>query len=192
MEFVNEQEALEVLQECGLEQVPHGEDLIHLRMQSNDDSVFVHLADEQAGVEPAEGARVVPIAKQQISGVVEHIIHRLHLDQVLLIPVGKWRKVFDCVAFSLAENESWQEFDASATVELNRRDPLLCSPADYSTVIALIGALVSDAEEQSQGLMITATAAPMLLEIVPGGALRISLGNQAIADEVLETVDAGT
>ncbi len=192
MEFVKEQEALEVLRECGLEQVPQGDDLIHLQMRANDDVVFVHLADEKSTIEPQPGARVVPLAKDQIPAVLEHIIHRLHLDQILLIPVGKWRRVFDCVAFSLAENESWQEFDASATVELNRRDPLLCTPADYSTVRALLDALVNDAEEQSQGLMVTATAAPMLLEFVPGGAMRISLGNQAIADEVLESVDAGS
>jgi len=189
VDFVKEQEALEVLQECGLEQTPVGEDLVYLRMNENDDVVHLHLASEDSTVEPHDGAKVLTTPKDQFASILEHIIHRLHLDQILLIPVGKWRKVFDCVAFSLADNEDWQEFDATATVELNRRDPLLCGPPDYQTVVSLIEALINDAEEPSQGLMITCTAAPLLAEIVPDGAVRLSMGNQAIADEVMETVN---
>lgn len=189
MDFVKEQEALEVLQECGLTQQPEGEDLVYLEMEDNDDVVHLHLKSDDSNVEPRDDARVIATPKTQFASILEHIIHRLHLDQILLIPVGKWRKVFDCVAFSLADNEDWQEFDATATVELNRRDPLLCGPADYQTVVALFEALVNDAEEPSQGLMITCTAAPLLLQIVPEGAIRMSLGNQAIADEVMETVN---
>lgn len=189
MEFVKEQEALDVLRECGLERMPQGDDLIYLRMQDNDTVVHLHLSAEASSVEPHDDATVVPMPKSRFAPTLEHIIHRLHLDQLLLIPVGKWRAVFDCVAFSLADNEMWQEFDAAATVELNRRDPLLCTPADYSTICALIDALVSDGDQKSQGLMITCTAAPLLVELVPDGAVRLTIGNQAIADEVLETVN---
>ena len=189
MEFVKEQEALDVLHECGLDRAPQGDDLMYLQMQDNDSVVHLHLSSEGSTVKPHDGATVVAMPKARFASILEHIIHRLHLDQVLLIPVGKWRAVFDCVAFSLAENESWQEFDAAATVELNRRDPLLCTPADYSTICALFEALVNDASEQAQGLMITCTAAPLLVELVPDGAMRLTIGNRAIADEVLETVD---
>ena len=119
---------------------------------------------------------------------IEQVIHRLNLTDVLLIPVGKWRHVFDAVAFSMAANEAWQEIDAAATVELNTRDPLLCGPADFQLVIELIRALLSDAEEPEQGLMLTATALPVIVEIVPDGAIRLSIGNAALADEVMDVV----
>ena len=34
--------------------------------------------------------------------------------------------------------------------------------------------------------MLVSTVAPILLEIVPGGALKVSIGNQVLADEVSE------
>src|SRR5690606_33903642 len=100
--------------------------------------VRLHLTCPESGSAPVDGARVVQIEKPRLSKVVEHIMHLLNFEQVLLIPVGKWRKVFDAVAFSLASNEDWQAMDATATVELNTRDPLLCDPGDFHTVIALI------------------------------------------------------
>lgn len=188
MEFVKEQEAMKVLRECGLEQVVQDNDLILLHMKDGKDVVHLHLACEQSESKPHEGAQVIPIAKERLASVLDHIVHRLHLDQVLLIPVAKWRAVFDCVAFSLAENETWQEMDAAATVELNRRDPLLCSHGDYHTMRCLVEALFNDADNPSQGLMITSLRSPLLIEIVPDGAIRLSVGNSVIADEILETV----
>jgi hypothetical protein len=88
----------------------------------------------------------------------------------------------------MASNEDWQEMDATATVELNTRDPLLCEPADMHLLIALVQALVSDADAPDQGLMFIASASPVLVEIVPDGvgAVRVSLGSQVLADELAE------
>ena len=117
---------------------------------------------------------------------LEHVFHKLHLSQMILMPVGKWRKVFDAVAFSLADNEEWQAVDTAATVVLNTRDPLLAEPVDFHTITALIRALLSDAEDPDQGLMITTTTAPLMVEIVPDGAIRVSIGDPVLADEVVE------
>ena len=106
-----------------------------------------------------------------------------------MFPVGEWRNVFDAVAFSLADNEDWQEFDHSATVELNTRDPVLCEPGDFQTVGALVTALLSDAERPEQGLTLTSSATPVLIEIVPDGVVRVSFGNQAMADEVAQAIE---
>lgn len=188
MEFVKEQEAMPVLRECGLQQVPQGSDLIYLQMADGKDVVHLHLACEQSESMPRAGAQAISIDKKRLAVVLEHIVHRLHLDQVLLIPVAKWRAVFDCVAFSLADDEMWQEMDAAATVELNRRDPLLCTHGDYHTMRRLVEALLNDADSPTQGLMITSTRAALLAEVVPDGALRVSVGNPMLADEILETV----
>lgn len=186
MEFVSFEEVVDLLDDYGIEQRPEGPDCIHLRMAEGEGVVHVHLGCAQTKAKPLAGATTVKIEKENLPKVVEHIIHLLHLNQAVLVPVGKWRRVFDAVAFSLAQNEDWQEMDATATVELNTRDPLLCEPADMHTLIALIQALLQDAESPDQGLTLIATASPVLMEVVPDGAVRISLGSQVLADELTE------
>ena len=187
MEFVDHGETIEALKEQGLREVPDGEDLFGLALDDSDNVVHLHLSYSESGCTPHEGADVVQIEKDQLPDAVEHLLHKLHLSQVLLIPVGKWRKVFDAVAFSLADNEEWQAVDTAATVVLNTRDPLLAEPGDFHTINALIRALLNDAEDSDQGLMITTTTAPLMIEIVPDGAVRVSIGDPVLADEVVET-----
>lgn len=184
MEFVSPDEVKELLDSHQIREVVEGEDSIRLQMDDADGAVHLHLKSEASEAEAREGAQVCGVAADKIGEIVEQVLHTLHVTEVLLIPIGKWRRVFDAVAFSLAENEEWQRIDAAATVELNSRDPLVCEPSDYHTLSALIGALVSDAEEPDQGFAILPPAAPVLLEIVPDGAVRVSLGNQVLADEV--------
>lgn len=186
MEFVHENEVADLLDEHRLKRVPHGDERIYLEMDPGDELVHLHLKSAESQAAPRDGASVHEVERGRLPKLVEHIIHLLHMEQVLLLPVGKWRKVFDAVAFSLAENEDWQEIDAAATVELNTRDPLLCEPADFHTLVALIEALLDDAEDPDQGLMLVPTAAPILIEIIPDGAVRIDLGNAVLADELNE------
>lgn len=187
VEFVDYDEAMGALREQGLREVPDGEDLIGLAMDDTDDVVHLHLAFAESSCPPHEGAEVVPVDKARLPDIVEHLLHKLHLSQVLLIPVAKWRKVFDAVAFSMADNEDWQVVDTAATVVLNTRDPLLCEPADFHTINALIKALLNDAENPDQGLMVTTTTAPVIVTLIPDGAVRISIGDPVLADEIMET-----
>lgn len=189
MEFVAENEVAEVLENHKITRVPEGDDRVYFEMDAGEDAVYVHLSDGASAAEPRDGASVIKISKDRLPQVVEHIIHLLHMDQILLFPVGKWRKVFDAVAFSLAENEDWQEIDAAATVELNTRDPLLCESGDMHTLIALIEALLNDADAPDQGLLLVPTASPILLEIVPDGAVRLDLGTAVLADEVADALE---
>lgn len=186
MEFISENEVYEVLKEFGIERVQVNDDRIELQMHSDDSIVQFHLASKESQATPHDGSETITIEKERLSNVVDHMLHLMHVTQILLIPLGKWRSVFDAVAFSLAESEAWQAVDAAATVELNRRDPLLCEPADFSTINELISALFNDAESPDQGLMLVSSSAPILIEIVPDGALRVSIGNQVLADEVSE------
>jgi hypothetical protein len=187
VEFVAYDEAMELLKEQGVQEVEDENGQVRLELAGNDDVVHLHLASRESSCPPRAGAGVLPVEKERLPSAVDHIIHKLHLTQVLLIPVAKWRRVFDAVAFSMAENEEWQAVDTAATVELNTRDPLLCEPGDFQTVNALMKALLSDADSHDQGLLITTTAAPVVVELVPDGAARISIGNQVLADEVAET-----
>jgi hypothetical protein len=109
---------------------------------------------------------------------------RIHQGQTVLIPAGKWRTVFDAVAFSMASNEAWQEFDASATTMLNTRDPLLCEAVDEQLMVALINALMRDGENVEQSLFLVPVGAPVLMHIQPSGPVRVWYGNQVLADEI--------
>ncbi len=186
MEFVEYGEAMELLKEHGIREVPDGDERVGLEVTGSDNVVYLHLACPESTTPPRDGADVVPVEKDRLPNSIEQIIHKLHLTQVLLIPVSKWRKVFDAVAFSLADNEDWQAVDTAATVELNTRDPLLCEPGDFHTIHALVKAFFSNAETMDQGLMITTTAAPLVVELIPEGAVRISVGNPVLADELAD------
>ena len=132
MEFVAASELKGILEDNDLEQLPPENDCIFLGMRG--DEVTRHHfapADGEAPVSRpvAEGAIVHRVSIERVHEVFEGIIHRLHLDQVVIVPVARWSHLFDAIAFSLAENEDWQEFDAASTVERNTRDPLLVLPA---------------------------------------------------------------
>ena len=190
MEFVNEQEVLSILKDLGIapEEEPAGDDedqLVHLRLKDSAKIVRVFLSTPGSSASPRDGARTIESDVERIAQIVEDTLVQMHLSEALMIPVGKWRKVFDCVAFSLAENEAWTEIDATASVELNRRDPLLCRPSDFHTLRALVQALLQDADQPDQNLMITTTAAPVLIEVLADGAVQINVGNEVLAEELI-------
>ena len=190
MEFIDYGETLELLREQGIHEAPEGEERVCLELRGGQGVVHLHLACSESASCPHDAADVMPVDKDRLPGTVEDIIHKLRLSQVLLIPVSKWRHVFDAVAFSMAENEDWQAVDTAAAVVLNTRDPLLCEPVDFHTISDLVRALLGNADRPEQGLMITTTAAPVMVELVPDGAVRVSIGNPALADEVTEMFSA--
>lgn len=190
MEFVNQSEVADLLQEYGYEEVPEGDERVYLTMPDQDGVVHLHFAADECTADPRDGAKAVATGTEALPELVSQVLHRLNLAEVLLIPVGRWRTIFDAVAFSMATNESWQEVDAAATVELNRRDPLLCGPAEFHIVVDLIRALLSDAEGASSELMLTPPAVPVIIGIVPDGAVRISVGTRALADQITDLVPA--
>ena len=187
MEFVARDEVIGLLSELGVHEVVETEGYAYLELSGNEDIVHLHLAASSSSTPPRVGASVIAVDAERIAHAVELIIHKLRLSQVILFPVAKWRNVFDAVAFSLADNEEWQAVDTAATVELNTRDPLLCEPGDFHTLNALIEALLRDGEGAEQGLLITTTATPLVVHLIPDGTMLISVGNAVLADEVAET-----
>lgn len=190
MEFVDETEVLDILSEMSIKPIADGE-LVRLSMADNAEAVHLLIQAEGSDAAPSNGVEIetINVPSDELPAIIEHILHALHLNQVVLVPVSKWRAVFDAVAFSMAENEDWQEIDATATIELNKRDPLLCEAGDFNTLIALVRALMSDAEDESQTLILTSTTSPLIVEIVPKGIIRIALGNRVLADEVAEAFE---
>ena len=186
VEFISEGEVAELLQSHGIAKVSEDEDHVYCRMGDEAALHHVHLCVPGAGTVPREGAQVYDIEADRMESVLNHILRKLHHNQFILIPVGKWRSVFDAVAFSLAGNEEWQAVDAAATVELNTRDPLLTDAGDLHLLCDLVGAIIQDSESTDHGLMMITAGVPVVLEIVSAGSVRISFGNRAVAEEVAE------
>lgn len=195
MEFVSYDEAMEVLSELGVVESVATEERLQLELADSEDVVHLHLTSATDGpgngppaTQPVrDGTERLIVASERLPDVIEHLINKLGLMQVLLIPIGKWQRVFDAVAFSLAENEHWQEIDAMASLSLHTRDPLLCEPGDLHTVRDLVAAILTDADSPDQGIMITSTNSPVMVELHPDGSLWISVGNPVLADEITKT-----
>jgi hypothetical protein len=190
VEFISADEAAGVMTDHGIESESPDDDHIYRRMRDGDSVHHHHVAISGTECSPRESAVVYEIPEDKIADVVDHVLHKLHHSQMLLIPVGKWRSVFDVVAFSLAANEDWQRIDAAATVELNSRDPLLADTGDLNLLCDLAKALLADSEKPDQGLMLIAVGQPVVMEIVPTGGIRLSFGNQAVADGLAEAYAA--
>jgi hypothetical protein len=187
VEFISVAEVSELLSQHGLERQEQDDDHTFLRMVDKT-APSRHLTIPDCDVEPLEGADVIEISAERMPEVIDHILHKLHHNQLILFPVGRWRSVFDVVAFSMAANEEWQRVDAAATVELNTRDPLLCDKGDLHLVCDLVKALFHDSESTDQGLMVMTAGLPIVLEIVPNGGVRLAFGNEAVAEEISDAI----
>ncbi len=144
------------------------------------------LCNDDTPCEGSEGTFCKEMSMEELIQATIGSIHKLHGGQTIMMPATKWRSVFDAVAFSMAGDESWQEFDATATVRLNTQDPLLFESSDEHTLTGLITALMNDGEGEAQGVFLFPTGAPVLVHIVPSGPVKFWFGTQALADEVSE------
>ncbi|MDP7004636.1 MAG: hypothetical protein QF718_00285 [Phycisphaerales bacterium] len=187
MDFLPEQEINELLHEFGITTKGEGDTCVLLEM-SEDQSLAKHCLDNEGCLPCGSDEQTVcyTVAAEELGNTVCGAIHKIHQGQTILIPCGKWRSVFDAVAFSMANDELWQEFDASATIKLNTRDPLLFEASDEQILLSLITALMNDAETQEQSVFLIPAGAPLLIHVQPGGPVKFWFGNNALADEVRE------
>lgn len=137
-----------------------------------------------------ENAEVLEISREKAGEVLEHILHKLHVAPLLILPIGKWRPVFDLVTPALTDNEQWISIDSEASIKMNTRDPLVCEPRDLHLLRAVVEAILRDGEEMAQGISIAAIQAPVLVEVEPAGGILLTIGNEGLADEVRAVADA--
>ncbi|MFK7961242.1 MAG: hypothetical protein AB8G96_12050 [Phycisphaerales bacterium] len=190
MEFVEPSDVAGIFEDNAIKPGAPDGGCIHLEMDAPN-AVRFHLATTASEATPDDGAESRTVdAEGKLGDFLEGALQRLHIDQILLVPLGEWGKVFDAIAFSLAENEDWQDFDTAATVERNTRDPILCMPADFTTLMLVFAALWSDAESRDQGVHIVATATQLLMEVDPTGCVRVTCGTQVVADELRDIFES--
>ena len=141
------------------------------------------------GTTPDADTIPLQIPRERAADALEALVHKLHLAPLLLFPIGKWRFVFDAIAFDLADNETWQEMDSSSIVALNTHDPLMCEPQDLHLVHDILATVLRKGEASRQGLTLTALGKPLLICAEPPDHLRIELGNESLAAEVRELLE---
>ena len=135
-------------------------------------------------------AEILEIPRARAGEVLEHILHKLHLAPLLILPIGRWRSVFDVVTPALATNDQWMAIDSEATVELNTRDPLVCELRDLHLLRAVVESVLEHSETLEQGVSIAAVQAPLLVEVEPAGGVLLTIGNESLADEVRAVAEA--
>ena len=161
MDFLPEQEISELLKELGVATRPEGEHCVFMAMDDDHADIKHCLCNDDR---PCEGGSSTLCMEMDANAMVQSLlgaIHKIHEGQTLMIPVCKWRSAFDVVAFSMAEDEAWQEFDASATIKLNTRDPLLFESGDEQLLASLVTSLMNDGEAQNQGVYLIPVGAPV-------------------------------
>ena len=186
MDFLPEQEINDLLSEFSITTAQHGDGCSLLEMSSNHTDVCDCLSIDGEGCDGGEWSNKIMDADAIVSAAIESI-RKIHQGQTVLVPCGKWRSVFDAVAFSMAEDEPWQEFDASATIKLNTRDPLLFESGDEHTLTELVKSLMNDGESAEQGVFLIPVGAPLLIHLQPSGPVKFWFGNNVLADEIRES-----
>ena len=109
MDFIKADEIRDLFHDYGIEQEKPDDDHVTLHMQGGESVQYlsVSMSGNDPGRSPTS-AEQQTVTAEQLPSIVEHLLNKLHHNQMVLVPVGKWRSIFDIVAFSLAENEEWQ------------------------------------------------------------------------------------
>ena len=133
-------------------------------------------------------AGIVRVERAEIGPIVEGIVHKLKLPEVVAIPVGKWRSVFEAVAKPMSVHGQWRAIDAAATVELNTRDPLLFGPEHHHLLRDLVDA-VTLGERAAQGIAVVGVGMRVVVEVLPIGQMIVFAGDEHLAHPVRAVID---
>ena len=188
MEFIEHQATWTRLRKHGILAEETGDEL-HLDL---DESTPVEVLDLAASDHPqAAGlpASIRRIARAEFGPVVEGIVHKLKLPEVVVIPVGRWRSVFDAVAKPMSSHAHWREIDAAAMVELNTRDPLFFEPAHHHVLRDLIAAVADARGPATQGVSVVAMGMRVVIEVLPEGQMIVFIGDRHLVPPVAAIID---
>jgi len=194
VEFVSFEETWRLLRPFGAEVAHERNGELRLSISDGPQSSCIDIATTDHALAEKLPADVVRLSRAMVAQSVEAIIHKLHLTQVYVIPVGHWRQLFEGVAESMAANENWRAIDSAATVELNTRDALLFLPANFHILRELVRSVLTAGTSKMHGISIAAVGAPVLIEVMPAGEVTVYMGRKdlgRVVSDVLEHVRTG-
>ncbi len=186
MEFVDPEEAWAPLRRQGVVKAVESPKELRLELADSDSVVVMDIAtdDHPDAADLGEGIKRVP--RGALANFVEAVVHKMHLQRTFAIPVGRWREIFDAVSEGMKANAAWREVDTSASIELNRRDPLEFGPANAHTLRDLIRTLLITARDSEHGLTLCSDGAPLVIEIMPRGEMILFAGHRNLAKQCEE------
>jgi len=100
LEFLPEQEIAGLLTELGVTKTPRGESCVLMEMAVEHSFVQDCLCKDTPCDEIAGTCHVLD--EEKLITATCEVARKIHQGQTVLIPAGKWRSIFDAVAFSMA------------------------------------------------------------------------------------------
>lgn len=194
VEFVAFEEAWRLLKPIGVEVSSRTAEELRLSISEGDHSGCIDIAASDHAHVAKLPADMLRLTRAGLATSIEAIIHKLHLTQAHVIPVGHWRELFEAVAEPMAANAKWRAIDSAATVELNTRDALVFAPADFHSLRELALAVLTAGSMPRHGISICSRGSPMVIEVMPAGEVTIFYGKSElhrVVSNVLAHVQSG-
>ena len=186
MEFLDPEEAWAPLRRQGVVKVVDTPKELRLELADSDAVVVMDIATEDHPDATTLPAAIRRVPRGALANFVEAVVHKMHLQRTFAIPVGRWREIFDAVSEGMKANAAWREVDTSASIELNRRDPLEFGPANAHTLRDLVRTLLDAARDSDHGLTLCSDGAPLVMEIMPRGEMIVFAGHASLAKQCEE------
>lgn len=144
------------------------------------------------GEEPGKHVRRIERALDALVPTIDGVLHRLHITEVGVFPVGNWRGVLDLAAFELATDEHWNDFEAEASMHMNGRDPLMFRSDEYAILTKIASSVMEHGDSAALDLMLISLDTPFLMEVRQAGGITVWCANESIADEVAQVTGSHT
>lgn len=187
MEFIEYQEVLPGLRKQGITEVEDDRGMIRLEAEPDPSLQVLHLKCDGSTTPPYPDARILDRQKDHLAAEVIGILGRLHLNEVLVVPVCNWQGVIVCAAYDLAADETWIEFDAVAALHQTTRNPLAVTRGEFSVLEVMIRAILENGESPTHDLMISSDLIPLLIEVFPDGAVSVTCKHD-VAEELVRNL----
>ncbi len=183
MEFVELDEAWAELRRQGVVRAVDSPQELRLELADDDSVVVMDIASEDHPLAGELPQTIRRVPRGAMANFVEAVVHKMHLQRTYAIPVRRWREIFDVVSEGMKDNAAWREVDTGASVELNKRDPLVFSPVNAHTLRDLVRTLLRDGRETEHGLTLCSDGTPLVLEIMPRGEMILFAGHAQLAKQ---------
>ncbi|MSR69288.1 MAG: hypothetical protein EXS17_02955 [Phycisphaerales bacterium] len=188
MEFVSFAEIWPSLRTSGVEEVKRSDQELRLSLAESSQSSSIELAAIDHPTAPALPADLIQFDRKRLAELVEGIVHKLHLTEVSVIPIGHWRQLFEAVAQGMGSIEKWRAIDSAAIVELNTRDALTFAPADFQILRQLVYCVLTAGSETVHGIALVTTGSALLIEVLPVGEVVVYTGRTDLQRVVADFV----
>lgn len=189
MDFLSEQKAIENLREGSINAEQHGDgddSMLRFSIDSDENAVMSVAATPW----PDADYHLTAETPEKLAELLDDVLHAMHIQSVLVMPVSEWRSVLDLVAFELATDEDWQEVDAEASLHQRTRDPLEVPPDQRQTMLAMVKAILENGEGEVTDLNLLAPGVAVVIEVRHPAELRVHSGNRAVLDTLARKLGA--